>query len=296
MELRHLRYFIAVAEEENVTRAAARLHVSQPSLSRQVRDLEHSVGVALFEHGPKSVRLTEAGRSFLAEARAVMRRAEEAVAVARAVAKGETGELRIGYAPSLAVDLLPKILRRFQTARPGVRVQLSDLSSQEMARGLREGALHAALMSRMGPEAMPDVRFVELQRQAVCVALAPGHPLARKRRLGLADLAGEKLVAFTLAEYPEYHLWLAEMLAPLPVPPRIVEEHDAATSLITSVETGRGIAIVSEHLQCLSGPRLKVRALQPPPPPLVIGLARREGDCPAALETFFSIAQDVATP
>src|SRR3569623_66009 len=114
MELRHLRYFAAVAEEQNVTRAAARLHVSQPPLSRQIRDLEDELGVALFEHGAKSVRLTEAGRAFLPEARAALRRVEEAVQMVKAVAKGERGEIHVGYAPSLAVDLLPRALRRFQ--------------------------------------------------------------------------------------------------------------------------------------------------------------------------------------
>src|SRR6185436_7650292 len=146
MELRHLRYFVAVAEEQNVTRAAARLHVSQPPLSRQIRDLEGELGIALFEHGAKSVRLTEAGRVFLNEARAVLRRADEAVQMAKAVAQGQQGEIHVGFAPSLAVELLPRALRHFQEASPGVRVQLHDMSTREMLRGLREGKLHLALL------------------------------------------------------------------------------------------------------------------------------------------------------
>src|SRR2546421_12747080 len=101
MELRHLRYFIAAAEEENVSRAALKLHVSQPALSRQIRDLEEELGFLLLERSAKSVRLTEAGRTFLAEVRAVLQRAEEAVKAARAVANGGSSELHIGYAPSL---------------------------------------------------------------------------------------------------------------------------------------------------------------------------------------------------
>src|SRR5256712_66478 len=146
MELRHLRYFVAVAEEQNVTRAAARLHVSQPPLSRQIRDLEDELGVALFDHGAKAVRLTEAGRVFLTEARAVVQRADEAVQTVRAVASGQRGEIHVGYAPSLTVELLPRALRFFQEANPGVRVQLHDLSTQEMLRGLRDGKLHVALV------------------------------------------------------------------------------------------------------------------------------------------------------
>src|SRR5262252_5778937 len=108
MELRHLRYFVAVAEEQSVTRAAARLHVSQPPLSRQIRDLEDELDVALFDHGAKSVRLTEAGKVFLSEARAILRRAGEAVETVKAVANGHRGEIHVGYAPSLTVEILPR--------------------------------------------------------------------------------------------------------------------------------------------------------------------------------------------
>src|SRR5690554_5101082 len=124
MELRHLRYFVAVAEEQNITRAAARLHVSQPPLSRQIRDLEDELGVALFEHGAKSVRLTDAGRAFLPEAHAALQRVDEAVRTVKAIAAGKRGEIHVGYAPSLAVDLLPAALRKFQELNPHVGVQL----------------------------------------------------------------------------------------------------------------------------------------------------------------------------
>src|SRR5258707_4049368 len=107
MELRHLRYFVAVAEEQNVTRAAARLHVSQPPLSRQIRDLEDELGVALFEHGAKAVRLTEAGRVFLNEARAVLMRADEAVETLESVASGERGGKHAGYRTALTAGILP---------------------------------------------------------------------------------------------------------------------------------------------------------------------------------------------
>jgi DNA-binding transcriptional LysR family regulator len=127
MELRHLRYFIAVAEAENVSRAALKLHVSQPGLSRQVRDLEDELGFPLLERSGKSVRLTDAGRVFLSEAKSVMQRAEEAVQAARAVATGKRGEIQVGYAPSLTVQILPPILRAFQQEMPGVRVVLHDL-------------------------------------------------------------------------------------------------------------------------------------------------------------------------
>src|SRR6202040_132089 len=104
MELRHLRYFVAVAEEQNITRAALRLHVSQPPLSRQIRNLEDELGIALFDHDANAVRLTEAGRFFLTEARIILQRADDAVKMAKAVAGGRQGEIQVGYAPSLTVE------------------------------------------------------------------------------------------------------------------------------------------------------------------------------------------------
>src|SRR5580692_9802350 len=151
MELRHLRYFVAVAEEQNVTRAAMRLHVSQPPLSRQIRNLEDELGVALFDHDANTVRLTTAGRTFLNEARAILRRAEGAVQMARDVAGGKRGEIQIGYAPSLTVELLPRALRYFRKSNPDVHVRLHDLSTQEMLRGLRDGKLQAALLVQVPP-------------------------------------------------------------------------------------------------------------------------------------------------
>src|SRR5260370_104232 len=120
MELRHLRYFIGVAEEENVSRAALKLHISQPALSRQIRDLEDDLGFLLLERSAKSVRLTEAGRAFLTEAHAVLQRMEDAINAARVVATGGRNELNIGYAPSLTARILPPTLRAFQAEMPKV--------------------------------------------------------------------------------------------------------------------------------------------------------------------------------
>src|SRR6266478_5953936 len=291
MELRHLRYFVAVAEEQNVTRAAARLHVSQPPLSRQIRDLEDELGIALFDHGAKSVRLTEAGRVFLNEARAVLQRVAEAQQTIKAVASGQRGEIHVGYAPSLTVEVLPHALRRFQDANPNIRVQLHDLSTQEMLSGLREGKLQVSLMIRLSPKVMNGLVFQELRRYAVCVAVNPAHPLARARKIGLEQVARERLITYTLADYPEYHAWLADLFSGLKRPPQIAEEHDSATSLIASVEAGRGVALVQQGFDCLTGPRLKVRPLTPAPPPFVVGVAYRKGANSPATANFIAAAK-----
>jgi DNA-binding transcriptional LysR family regulator len=276
MELRHLRYFVAVAEEQNVSRAAMRLHISQPPLSRQIRDLEDELGIALFHRSSKPLRLTEAGSVFLAEARALLQGAEDAVQKAKAVAGGKRGEIHVGYAPSLTVELLPRALKCFRESSPGVRVQLHDLSTQEMLRGLRDGKLQAALLVKVPPQALRGLEFEELQSHEVCVATHPSHPFARARKLKLEEVARERLVAFNLVDYPEHQAWIAGLFAPVNCSPQIVEEHDSITSLIAAVESGRGVAVLAQPLNGLASPRLKIRPLQPAPPPLAFGIAYRK--------------------
>src|ERR1700691_1406762 len=145
MELRHLRYFTAVAEEQNVTRSATRLHVSQPPLSRQIRDLEEEIGVTLFDRSAKALRLTEAGALFLLEARAVLQRSDEAIEVTRAFAGAKRGQVRVGYAAAPTIEILRATLRLFSASHPQVRVDLKEMTSQGMLRGLRARALDVVL-------------------------------------------------------------------------------------------------------------------------------------------------------
>jgi DNA-binding transcriptional LysR family regulator len=283
VELRHLRYFVAVAELNNVSKAAQKLRVAQPALSRQIRDLEDGLGVPLLERTTRGVTLTEAGRVFATEARAVLARADEAVKSAKAVARGESGELHLGYAPSPSAELLPRALHAFQNAAPGVRVVLHDASSGEMLRGLRDGTLHAALLVRPCEDSLRGLKFEALQSYPACVAVAPSHPLARQATVGLEKLLAEKLVAYARSDYGDYHAMLECLFAPVGGMPAIAEECDGATSLIAAVEARRGVAIVPSVLRCLAGGRLKLRPLAPPPEPLVVGYAHRaEPATPAA--------------
>src|SRR5258708_26752122 len=178
MERRPLRYFIAVAEKENMTRAAGRLQVQQPPLSRQIRALEDELGVALFNHGAKAVRLTEAGKVFLAEARAVVERANEAVQIVKAVAGGKRGEIHVGYVSALSTEILPRALRLFHEANPYVRVQLHAMSMQEVLQGLSEEKLNVAFVEQVPRQLMTGLTFEQLHRYPSCLAAHPAHPRA----------------------------------------------------------------------------------------------------------------------
>ncbi len=290
MELRHLRYFVAVAEAENVTRAALKLHVSQPGLSRQIRDLEEEIGFQLFERSAKSVRLTAAGKVFLAEARAVLQHAEEAVKKARAVTGGTTGEINVGFAPSLTVQILPAALRGLQDQFPNVRVQLHDLSTEEMLAQLGENKLQVALTVRPPARQLRGLHVKELARYAMRVAVAPQHPLAKAKSVSLDQVAAEPLIAYSRKDYPEYHEMLAKVFESVGRRPRIAGEHDGATSLIAAVESGRGYALVPECLTCMVGPRLKLIPLRNGPPPIPVVAIWSQQDETEVLKRFVAAA------
>jgi DNA-binding transcriptional LysR family regulator len=271
MELRHLRYFVIVAEEQNVTRAAERLHVSQPPLSRQIRDLEEELGVELFRRTAKSLALTEAGKVFLTEARAVLLQAEKAVQTVRAISSGERGQLRVGYAPSLTVELLPRALRLLESECPGVRVTLYDLSTEECVQRLTARKIDVALTARPSRSSMRGLSFEKLKSYPVCCAVASTHPLAQKRSLPMTQFRQERLVVYSREDYPEYHDWLRELFLPASFEHRFAEECDSATGLIAAVGAGRGVALVSSSIKCLVGPDVKLLPLTPPLPPVVAG-------------------------
>jgi len=273
MELRHLRYFVIVAEEQNVTRAAARLHVSQPPLSRQIRDLEAELGVELFHRTAKSLALTEAGKIFLNEARSILLRVDQAIDTVRTVADRNRGTLHVGYAPSLTVRLLPTALMLFERTHPGVRVSLHDLSTEECLQRLAAGKIDLALTVRPPASRMRGLAFEDIACYPLCCAVATSHPLATKKIVSVRQLKNERFIVYSRDDYPEYHDSLKTLFRPFGFEPRVGEEYDGVTSLIAAVEAGQGIAIVPSSLACMSGQRLKLLTLQPKLPPFSVGAA-----------------------
>src|SRR6476646_5850206 len=205
MELRHLRYFLAVAEALNFTKASARLRVAQPALSRQMTDLEDEIGVDLLKRSPRGVTLTAEGQLFLEEARDILKRTDESVKKVRALARGEYGELHVGYAPTPTLEILPPALAAFQKAVPGVQVLLHDMSGDEIIDGLRQGTIHLAITPWAETRHVPDVEFESLKTYPVCVALPAGHPFARLKSIPIEKFVGEPLVTLSRKEYPGAH-------------------------------------------------------------------------------------------
>ena len=293
MELRHLRYFVAVAEAENVLRAATqKLHVSQPAVSRQIRDLEDELGAQLFERTGKSVRLTEAGFLFLKEARAVLERTNEAVRSVRAFAQAGETELHVGYTPALRAQIVSPTLRAFQREMPKVHVKLHDWSNEKIVTGLRDGRLQLAFTVRPSKRGESrDLRFEELLREQVRLAVPPTHPFAQRRSVSLADAAKEAFVGLTREDFPDYHAYLAAIFAPVKNKPRVMEEHDSVSSVISAIEAGTGVGLAVDALGYSFGSRVKLLRLTPEPKPLSLGIATRKGKLSPATEKFCQCAR-----
>ena len=294
MELRHLRYFVEVAETENVSRAALKLHISQPALSRQVRDLEEELGLALLKRAGKSVRLTDAGRLFLDEARAVLARTDAALRKVRSAEEQRQIELHVGYS-SWGIDRLFHItLSSFKCAMPNVRVRLHDRHVEDNVDALLAGKLELAfIFVAPKPGALRGLRFIELSREHVRLAVAPKHPLARRRAVRIEDAAREPFVVLVPDEYPDYHFFIDDVFASTKTKPKIALERDSVAGLIDAVEAGLGVGLGADRFVYLFGPRVKLLPLTPEPSLIPVGLAAPKGPLSPTAEKFWQCAQQV---
>ena len=295
MELRHLRYFVMVSELLSFTKASAQLRIAQPALCRQVQALEDEIGVDLLKRSPRGVTLTAEGNLFLEEARELLKRAEASVEKVRALARGHYDELRIGYSPSPTVEILPPALAAFQKKFPHVNVLLHDASRREAVDGLQDGTLELAIMPEVSNLQTDGIEFEALRSYPYCVALAPKHPLTRLKAIPLEKVAAEPIVGFARKDYPEYFPFLERLFLPLGVKPRVAVECDSASSLITAVETGRGIALAISIFKIVSGKRLAFRPILGVKEEIPVGIARaKSGDVTPAGEKFCEILRKIS--
>lgn len=279
---------------ENVSRAAMqRLHVSQPSLSRQIRDLEDEMGVQLLERTAKSVRLTDAGRAFLDEARAILKQTSDAVGKVRAIAgKGDT-ELHIGDWPLATGRILPGLLRAYQKAMPKVKVKVHDWAVEKNISGVRDGRLQLAIiLPPLKGNALEELRFEPLFTGRVCLAVSCDHPFASRRSVPLADAAREPFVGLTREDYPRYLEYLSAIFAPVNEKPRLVEEQDGWSGVFSAVSAGAGIALTSDAFNYAFNDRIKCVRLTPEPKRVVVGMITRKGKLTPATEMFCQCAKD----
>ena len=249
MELRHLRYFVAVAEELNFGRAAERLRMAQPPLSRQIRDLEREVGAALFERVPRGVELTPAGRAFLPEARLTLAQAERAQRSAQRAAKGETGRLRVGFVEAATHSgILPDVLSFFRAHLPGVGLSLFELDPLRQAEAFQEGRIDVGILHSPPLDAARWLRVEPIYSEPVILALPKSHALAGRSRLALASLADESFVGFPRVVAPEIYDDIIASCRRAGFSPRIVQEAAGWHTLASLVSAGVGVGVVPRSI------------------------------------------------
>ena len=247
MELRHLRYFVVLAEELHFGRAARRLAISQPPLSVAIRQLEESVGAQLFERNSKAVRLTAAGQTLELSARTLLRDAEEAATEARQVAQGSAGRLRIGFVGAMLYRGLPQALTRFQAAHPAVRVSLVELNSGEQMTELLQDRMDVGFVHTGRVPAELQARLLVSEPFVACLPAA--HRLARKRAVALADLRGEPFVLFSRSASPDYHARILAICAKAGFWPEVRQEVRHWLAVVSMVSQGLGVALVPDAMR-----------------------------------------------
>ena len=247
MELRHLRYFIAVAEEQNVTRAAARLHISQPPLSRQIRDLEEELGVDLLQRIGKSVRLTDAGRFFLTKAREIVCDAETAAQQLREQYGTAARTVRLGFIAPVLDDLVVPSVREFRQRHPKTKVSLFELPPRAQLDRLKDHELDAAILGNLSSEDRTLFRVQSLWRGRMTLVLPETHRFAARKSLKLALLANEDWVSLSDVFYPGRRAFLQEICRKSGFEPKIRAEPDSLPLMLAAVAGGEGVAIMPAH-------------------------------------------------
>jgi DNA-binding transcriptional LysR family regulator len=272
MELRQLRYFVAVAEEGNISRAAKRIFLTQPALSRQIKALEEEIGQCLLERQAHSIRLTPIGEAMLREARELLQHAVQALERVRAAGSGV--RLRVGYAPSLAAGMLSAAVANFTQAHPNARVELFDLASREILAWLESDKLDVAVTVCQQSQTR-GLLWTSLARAPWQLAVNRNHPLAKRSLITPAEVAREPLLVFCQKDYPEYWDVITGWLRHHRLRPRIAGEYDGVDSLTAAVESGLGVALVTTRTAHRVPKRVKLKKLSSPPESLCIAAGYR---------------------
>jgi DNA-binding transcriptional LysR family regulator len=291
LELRHLRAFVVVAEELHFGRAARRLAMSQPALSLQIRQLELAVAATLFDRHSRRVALTDAGRLLRDAAGRILRDLEAAVAATRQAGAGASGELRVGFGPTLMLSTLAQVVRAFRTRHPAVHVDLRELPTADQIAGLLRGDLDIGFVR--GAEADPRLHVESFAREPLVIALNRDHRLASSARVPVAALAGEPWVLFPRTIAPLLHEQVMRLCRSAGFSPRVVQESREVYTTVGLVGAGVGVTIVPATVQRMSWKGVVYK-------PIVrafvdLSMVRASGAVRPVVEAFLGVARKSAT-
>lgn len=295
MELRHLRYFVAVAEELHFGRAAERLGIAQPPLSQQIKSLEEEIGAALFLRTKRHTELTAAGESLLVDARQILLRSEEAVSAARRAARGESGQLAVGFVNSAVYGELTTIFRLMRQRYPGITLVLQDLTSEEQVAAVKAHQLDVGLVRPPIADAAP-LSLRTFYREPFVVAMPRGHRLAKEKLIAMKWLAEESFLQVPRSLGPGFYDQFIRMCSQAGFAPKVVQEAHSTQTIVSLVASGMGIAMVPASMEHFQRTGVVYRPIKPPVPTTELAVMWRSDDKSPALRSFLNIVWEVARP
>lgn len=294
MELRHLRYFVAVAEALSFTKGAEHLHLTQPSLTRQIKGLEAELGVCLLNRTRQHVSLTEEGRSFLIDAKRVIALSAEIVNSVQRLRRQESARLSIGYVANLFYDLLPASLSAFRRAMPTASVNLFNMSSGDQLRALHEGAIDLGFVGLCEAARAAGFHHLVIATHKAVVALNKRHPLARNTVVKLESLAPMFFIAMSENSYSGYRLWLNSTCREAGFNPKVLQDVDIERTVLRSIAAGLGVAVLPDQVKNLPHQNIVFRPIRP-----IVSvescLAWKSENPSTAMRTYLEIVKKLAS-
>ena len=293
IELRPLRYFVAVAEEMHFGRAAARLHMTQPPLSQTIQALESQLGTPLFSRTRRSVALTAAGRALLPEAQRLLMQAESLPALVQRAAAGESGQLRLAFVSSADYSVLPVALREFRSAYPAVQIDLREATSDVQLEELAAGNIDLGILIPPVPDKLKTILdYFPVLTEPLVLALPADSKLATAtRKVSLKSCAGLPLIIFPRRLAPALHDQILGCFRDAGLTPSIEQEAIQMQTIVGLVAAGMGIALVPQSVSNLKRPGVEYRALKEASPLVEIGLAWRRDNTSPVLQSFLDLIQ-----
>ncbi|MEM9925514.1 MAG: LysR family transcriptional regulator [Cyanobacteria bacterium P01_D01_bin.50] len=293
MELRHLRYFVTLAEELHFGRAAERLHIAQPPLSQQIRQLERELGFELFHRTKRKVELSEAGEIFLIEVQQIFRQLEQAIFLGRQVSRGEMGQLVVGFVSSAAYNILPDILRNSRNRIPNISLELHELTTDEQLRWLQSGRVDVGFVRPPVDENTYESKIIF--RESLAIALPENHQLANQEKVSLQSLIKESFILFPRFLAPGLYDVIISFCQRVGFSPRVAQEAIQMQTIVSLVAAGIGVAIVPESLQNLQRTGIVYKSFVEETPQVSIAMIWRKNDESPILQKFLGVAQDIVS-
>jgi DNA-binding transcriptional LysR family regulator len=292
MELHDLRYFVAVAEDLHFGRAAERLYITQPALTRQIQSLEAELEVQLFQRTKRRVQLTTAGQEFLKEAKQILRHTEQAIQTAKRIARGEVGQLRLSFTPSALRGILPEIMRIFGDRYPEVRVKLTECCTKEALEAFRMERIDIGFLYPPVDEEL--LMLYPVVEETWIIALPKTNPLATSEQLSLKMLANECFILHPRQEGPFFYDRIIDLCQQAGFHPNVMQEVVNCQTRVGLVAAGLGIAIVPEYLENTADANVVYRRLQGDVPKLKLAIARRRDNFSPVVQQFLKVVEAIA--